>query len=85
MRKFVITAVAVVAFIPMSVSAGDPKPKPPKDKDIKKLAAECVLQAVGSGAYTSMGYTELSEFCVELSKAVHSADYELPEVLGECP
>jgi len=81
MRKHLITAVAVLCFAPMALAAGPP-PRPNPGKDMQKLASECVLQAVGSGAYTSMGYAELSEFCVELAKAIYTAEY-VPA--GECP
>lgn len=52
------------------------KPKPPKAKDMRKLAGECVVAGMASGAYQSLAARDLATYCVEASKAVFDAEYE---------
>lgn len=78
MKKLLV--VASLMTLPFTSALAQAKPKP-KDKAMK-TAIECVLEAVGAGAYSTMTPEALADFCVNLAILVHEADYDPDPTLG---
>lgn len=77
MKKFavVVSLLAVPAFLVPALAGPDKKPK--KDKPLE-TAVHCVLAGMNAGAYGTLTSEALADYCVDVAKRVHGADYTLP-------
>lgn len=73
--KALLAATIMAVLLAGGFAFAHKPPKPPSDKDVRKFAAACALEAVGAG--TTMDVETLGNYCVDLAKFLASADYEL--------
>lgn len=82
MRKLLVVAVVAVAaavVTPLALanpSAGKLHRFPLPHASYKQLAAACMLEAVGAGAFASMEPKEVADYCIEAAKRIRG-DYSI--------
>jgi hypothetical protein len=73
-----VAHVAAPLAVPLEAAHAGPDKgdKPPKAKDVRKLAGELCVGAMAAGGFEGREAAELGAYCVELAMVIAYADYE---------